>query len=603
MDFESVVHGLQPLLNNQFASKITEDEGLAKQCALKLSELAINLRAPSNRDILRESGVLKELLNLLLSALKTTIENDFSSINGVAVCSELIRSLANCLADNDENRSLFMSEYFEKGSDLRVQAAQVLEFDGNSGDSTFDLKFKTLALIKNLCLDSESYTRDCSSDLTSSLIKLLERSPSNPQSAEQLDAVTMASDLLSEFTQFSAPAVSAEEFQSLVHRLRRIAPKAGNGATTNTESDEEDPYCELVQLLTETLERVVSTNEHIDFSNQESTHKLQKELAETLATLELKETLENKLIIMRRLVSVMGLISANTSNSNLQDRSMCFEILSQANGGYVAAAALVVLSNSISSREAANDVCRHLKLSSIIQRCRAFQDPVQFQGFLDLMKKLLNLSNIQELEEADLVTLSMELKVCHDQCQYFQNLAPLLDAFLTKLVAVLPGSMLRKLLSNGNFKTMIVERGGIAACLLIDKLAVQHRNVDDEIVVELWTSVFRLQDPSVTQEGLSTPFLFQLMKSLGIYLRNRNKLDPNPVFETHSRQLSSLFEIIEPLSANTDSASQSILNNARFVAGMVVELLKDQALTSQESQLFNTATKLLLSNEPLTMSS
>ncbi|SCU95437.1 LAME_0F12156g1_1 [Lachancea meyersii CBS 8951] len=592
MDFKHILHQLQPLLNDGTLAKTCEDQDVARHYVSSLSELAVSLRAPANRDTIRDSGVLERFLDLL----NTTLDQKSIATGVIAVLSELVRCLANCLADNGPNRSVFMSQCVLKTGLENCQLPRLLNPEiAADNDLASSLRLRSLALIKNLCLDNETYAQDCSKILTTALFQMLRSSRLDSAHEDEIDSIAMASDLLFEFTKFSHNKVRAVEIQILVQLLRCVAPKAGTNAPSKDESDQEDPYGEICQLLAGTLETIVLRNETIDFSDSAATHKLQKALLESLATLELKANLENKLIIMRRLVSVVGLISANKSNSNLQDQDMCYEVLQRTDGGYTAAAALIVLSNSVSSRQVADKICDNISLGSLIKACQNFRDPVQFQGFLDLTKKLLNLSNVHDLQEPDLALLFSELKICHDQCQYFQGLSPLVDAFLDKLIALLPGSVLRKLLAHENFKSVIIERGGIASALLLDKLVLQKNGRDDKILADLWTSVFRLHDSSVTQsQGVSTPFLFQLMKSLGIYLRSLNTQDPNLVFESHSQQLSMLLDTIAPLVTKTDSASRSIHNNGRFVAGMIVNLLKDKIMTPEEAKLLESATKLLM---------
>ncbi|CEP60144.1 Bem4p LALA0_S01e04016g [Lachancea lanzarotensis] len=591
MDFDHLLHQLEPLLDNEALSRIQDDSNATQHIVTTLAELAVQLRAPNNRDVVRESGIYDRFLKFLDSAL----ENSELSDNVIAVLSELTRCLANCLADNDPNRIIFMARYVSGKNSNSSGLSNLLKLSV----SHHTLKFRSLALIKNLCLGNQEYSEASSSILTSELFQVLRSCSADSTQEDEIDSIAMAADLLFEFTEFSYNTVSRADIGILVELLRRVAPNSGLQSSSEDSGDEEDAQGEISQLLTGIVEGVVSKNEDLDFSDSVATHTLQKTVLESLALLEAKTTLENKLIMMRRLVSIAGLISASKSNTNLQDRDMCYQIVQNADGGYTIAAALIILSNCVSSRQSADEISANLSLGLIIEKCEGFRDPVQFQGFLDLLKKILNLSNAHELHEPDLSLLSLQLKTCHDQCQYFQSLAPLVDAFLDKLVAVLPGSVLRRtILSNDNLKTVITERGGIATALLIDKLVLQRRGREDYSLLDtLWASIFRfVRDSStVTQpQGVSTPFLFQLMKSLGIYLRSLRIEDPNPVFEAHSRQLSMLFDTIASLATKTDPASKSIYNNARFVAGMTINLLKDVTGPTYRAQLLESATQLLM---------
>lgn len=90
-------------------------------------------------------------------------------------------------------------------------------------------------------------------------------------------------------------------------------------------------------------------------------------------------------------------------------------------------------------------------------------------------------------------------------------------------------------------------------------------------------------------QGVSIPFLFQLTKSLGVYLRNSEIGTPNKLFEYHASHLETLLSTILTLKENNDSGSQSVWNNGKFVAGMVLKLLDNQVLTPEEIELKGTA--------------
>lgn len=418
----------------------------------------------------------------------------------------------------------------------------------------------------------------------------------------------MAADLVLEFVKYTSSSITTSQLQLLATIMKNAAfliksSRAPEGQISNIADDNEDEDTdtsddgcgELVQVLTETLELVLSKNERIDLSSSQTVHKIQASLLQTLSFLEQRENLENKLIIMRRLLYIMGLISANVSNSNLQDRELCYTVLSENKGGYTTAAVLIVLANSISSRETADQVYSTVNAGQIIKACRGFKDPMQFQGLFDLLKKLINLTNITDLSEEDFSILFSQLKLCHDQTQIYQDIAPLLDTLLGKITAVCSSSSLRKHFKNPNFKTVILERGGIPACIIIDKLVVQKANIENGVLSELWDAAFHFKDSS----NVSTPFLFQLMKSLGIYLHSLNVQDNNIVFDSHSSQLVTLFETIAPLKANTDSASKSIHNNAKYVAGITLKLLQNKDLTPQEANLMAKATQILRDDDNL----
>lgn len=602
MDFENVLFRLKPILDSGSSSQIAKDQDLCNRCVAVLDELAVQLRSPTNRNFIRESGVLSKLLKLFNDGLRELSGDKSPTVNWLIFSAELTRCIANCVADNDDNRAEFCTIALESAEAFEVNFPKIFELTDTATEHVLDLQFKSLALVKNLCLDNEVYTRECSHILTIPLVDLLHSRNLTEFDEHALDIVVMTTNLLSEFVKFSSNSIASKELLIMARLMALISPKIAeqptedqitNGDANCEESSEDtedaDPFLELHQCLALCIECVVSKNEALDLSLSDSTHKLQQLLLQSLTLAELKNTFENKLIMMRRLLFIIGMVSANVTNTNVQDRAMCYATLLQPNGVYNKAAALIVLSNSISSRETADQVSSNIGLGQIVQACSAFKDPMQFQGLLDILKKLLNLANVYDLTDEDLKLLFAELRICHEQCQVYQDVSPLLDALLGKFAAVCPGSLLLKQISDPNFKTLIIQRGGIPACLLIDKFVVGDRNLANGLLADLWASAFRFQELS----KISTPHLFQLLKSLGIYLRSVGDNDANIVFKQHSSQLVTLLEAIVPMSTNTDSASKSIFNNARFVAGMILNLLNGKQLTSNEFQLRNLAKQLL----------
>ncbi|CUS20387.1 LAQU0S01e05468g1_1 [Lachancea quebecensis] len=602
MDFENVLFKLEPILSSSSIVQIVQDEELCSRCVSVLDELAVQLRSPANRDIIRESGVLNKLLTLFKDGLQQLVEPDAPTANWLVLAAELTRCIANCVADNDNNRAEFCTIAMESTEIFRVNFPKIFKLTNANTERVSDLQFKSLALIKNFCLDNEIYLRECSHILTIPLVNLLHSRDLEEFDEHALDILVMTTDLLSDFVEFSLSSITPKELLIMASLLAQISPsikeqlaeeqitnRDTDEGVSEEDSEEADPFLELAQSLAQCIERVVSQNETLDLSSSGSTHELQQLLLQSLGSTESKNAFENKLIMMRRLLFIIGLISANVTNTNVQDQTMCYATLLQPDGLYVKAAALIVLSNSISSRETADQVSSNISLGQIIHVCKEFKDPMQFQGLLDIMKKLLNLTTVYDLTDEDLKLLFAELRICHDQCQLYQDVSPLLDALLSKFAAVCPGSLLLKHFSDPNLKTLIMQRDGIPACILIDKFVVGDRNPAKHILADLWASAFRFQELS----KISTPHLFQLLKSLGIYLRSVDGNDTNIVFKQHSSQLVTLLTAVVPMSTNTDSASKSIYNNARFVAGMTLNLLNSEQLTDDEFRLRDLAKQLL----------
>lgn len=163
MDFESLLLRLGPLLADSPIDEVINDQNSAEGWLSALDDLAVHLRAPTNRDIVGQSGVLSKLITRTTQTLGI-LNGDQTQVIAIQVGSQLIRCISNCLADNDANRALFYTEVTGTASPLISQLPQVLQIAeyGDHGDKVSALKFVTLALTKNLCLDNESYTETCS---------------------------------------------------------------------------------------------------------------------------------------------------------------------------------------------------------------------------------------------------------------------------------------------------------------------------------------------------------------------------------------------------------------------------------------------------------
>lgn len=591
MDYEELLFGLRPIINAQSISDIPVQDVYLTSYLTVLDQLAVHLRAPTNRDVVRETGLLTQLLRVLEMILDVAFQSGSDNIPWLKLSSELIRCIANSMVENNNNRVLLIGDDLTKSNkllDYYVGRVLKIDYDDGLSDILDDLQMRTVVLVKNLCLENDEYTSRCAKFIYGPLLKLLRDKKSSFLKEEVSDSMVLGLDLICEFMQFSYERVSFQELTFFIVLLETFATKAyfSNG---EEEEEEESLNSEVLRDLVQIIESIVSKNETFDFSISQSTSNLQRSLMNSLEVLHSKGQFQNKLIVMRRITSTIGYISANLTNTNKQDREMCFTLINDSSSSYTIAASLIVLSNSIGSREDVNEILSNLSLSKLINVCTNFKDPMQFQGFLDLFKKLLNINSCVDLDKEDLSKVFTMLKICHDQCRYYTELSTLVDATLNKLLAVLPGTILLCAFEETTLSTIVLERGGISACLLLDKLSLKRESTNPTFFEKLWSSIFKFTDSTTMNQGVSIPFLFQLTKSLGVYLRNSEIDTPNKLFEYHASHLETLLSTILTLKENNDSGSQSVWNNGKFVAGMVLKLLDNQELTPGEIELKGTA--------------
>ncbi|CCC68208.1 hypothetical protein NCAS_0B01240 [Naumovozyma castellii] len=600
MDYEEILFGLQPLINASTVKEIPLQEVYVESYLTVLDQLAVHLRSPMNRDVVGSTGLLSNLLRVLESMLDICFhDSTFAGTNSLfKLSSELIRCIANCLVDNDSNREIFVG----KGSDLQSRnkildyfVGRILKMEDSFDDQFLsDLQLRTIIMVKNLCLDNVEYAKRFAPHIRGPLLDMLQRNQN--VYLEDSMAVLSASDLLSEFVQVYYSGISLSDLTFLAQFIARVSKtvvsleidKDSNEADNDDSELEDDPNSDILFNLTQSFETIVEEDSKLNFS--EDTLSLQGKLFESLEILAPKN-LANKLIIMRRLVSSIGHISANETNTNQEEQQLCQNVIQSSKNGYTIAAALILLSNSIHSRKDADSILQRIELRQFLLTAKYFQDPIQYQGFFHILKKLLSISNAMFLTDEDLKNICEALNHAHNQTKFFQNLSPLIEGFLTKLIAVLPSSVVFKLVCNEEenlFLPVILEADSIIACLTLGKLLLAKQGCPDSIQERLWNKVFKFQD-STAGDGVSMHYLFELTKTLGIFFKNWGEtrgIGSNVILGTYVSDMTLLVETVVGIKGKGDRASESVLNNGRFVAGMILKLLgKEEALTPEETKL------------------
>ena len=97
MDYSKFIYQIEPLFEKS-SEEIKENEALHDQLLASLDELAVSLRSEFNRDLIRQSSLLKKLVSVKYN---TDIKDLYS---------EIIRCLANTVADNDQNREILTKD-------------------------------------------------------------------------------------------------------------------------------------------------------------------------------------------------------------------------------------------------------------------------------------------------------------------------------------------------------------------------------------------------------------------------------------------------------------------------------------------------------------
>ena len=101
------------------------------------------------------------------------------------------------------------------------------------------------------------------------------------------------------------------------------------------------------------------------------------------------------------------------------------------------------------------------------------------------------------------------------------------------------------------------------------------------------------KNPS-NQEGISLDILFQITKTIGIFLRNLdlNIIEDNYLFENYHNQLTEILQTISNMKVQEGNAVASVTNNGKFIAGMIINILdKKINLTEDEQTLKNVSSE------------
>ncbi|AAS50276.2 AAL090Cp [Eremothecium gossypii ATCC 10895] len=565
MDYEEVLFGLEPLINARSAAELLELElaGL-EQCGAVLDQLAVHLRAPANRDLVRESGLLRQLLRAQALVFEAAFQGGGSSDALLQVGSELVRCAANAMVDNDDNRREFHSLAGADGHPLLEhylpKVLQMGEREGPVGA----LKMRAIAMLQNFCLDSPEYRLQCAQTVPGPLIACLREMGDAYMEEDAALALKLGLELLADLAEDYASKATLDELEFLASLLCRMASaceSADPEAAAESEGSE-DSGADALQALCGVVEAIADKSAALDLSDKERCSALQRALFDSLDALHAKE-FPNKLIVVRRITSSIGYISANEKCPNRHMRTLCYSVLERSQDGYALCGALFVLANSISGRSDVDEVLAQVPLQRQVRVARGFTDPVQFQSFLDLFRKCLNLVTALTFSAEHQDALFSVVRTCHDQARYYAGLAPLVDSFLNKLLAIFPGAALA---AHGAVLDVAAERGGISACLLLEKVS-KVPGVAPETFARLLDAIFKFQESA--NGGVSLQHLFHVTRALGVYLHDTDARSSQLLLSQYSDKLTLLLSSVLSLRDKDDPAATSVLNNAKFMAGMV----------------------------------
>ncbi|KAL3232189.1 GTPase-GDP dissociation stimulator BEM4 [Nakaseomyces bracarensis] len=591
MDFEAILHDLKPIIDPVSIGNFKYDAVGVNKVVETLEKCSQGARIEANRDIIGASGLLKSLRDTLLVLLGDIFDNEGLPYadEKILISSEIIRILANSFADNDKNRSIFLHTNNNNMALLDKYFGYIFSSDVEKNSVFIDLQLRLAAMSKNLIADNENYINSIGKPLVPICVQRLQTIDIVDAKQQQLALFT--AELIDSVVEFNKDILSLALIYELIQFTYKISSYINTDSIDIDEADDEEPLIELISSTTGIIESSLEINGRINYKKaEELKHKTQSTLLQVLDHLaELK--FHNKLIIMRRLVTSVGYVASDSTNDNTKELELSIDLIKSGNKfPYSNAAVLMILSNYINSAERAKSVESLVSIDHLVKKAKNMSDPVQFQGFLDLLKKLASMSNMMLISDQTIDDIISILSYCNDQAQYFQGLIPLINNLLNKLLTTIPATKVQKIYSGPNSDAVLnltIKNGSITSCLALDKLLIGKNSGKSEMEEKLWDTALQfdqaLKENNSNQISATVFVLFQLTKTIGVYLRNSSiNQEDNFLIPKYTEKLIYILQLILQLKEECAKNIDSAANNGRFVAGMLINCFNSKSNLSEE---------------------
>ncbi len=538
MDLEHVLFGLSTFVNDCEEKKLNVDNVYKESYLKLLDQMALLLRDESTRD---HELIRSNLPKFIDSADYLLVNQEQAGYNELLL--EVIRVLANSIADNDVNRRQLSSKsvFIEHLSN---------QLESKPDDSS--LNERILILLKNLVIDTPDVAKDVSF-ITQSLLSYISQSDGE---------IFMAVDLLTDLIGNMQYKPNPQNIENLIKLLVK---------TLNQQSDlDEDEFAELVVNISSVLEGI-TVDPRFKFDNAETEKTLQVGLFDSLKKIESLE-FQNIMMAKRRLFASIGNISANLSTSNKPMRTYSISNAQDQNqqNGYIISGCFTIIGNSISSPEDRNEVLDQAPalVDDILSKYNYLTDPVQFQGILHLLKTLINFDTVGTLfTEKNFKVLEFLIEATVRNSKYYTNFNVLLTGFLKKLFVLVNQRHVEKILNSGIPKILTSSdpsnESNLIILLLLNKVAIYKSDSNIDIFCN---RIFKLSN------DIQAAYLFELTKTIGVLLQHRSSY----VLENYSSSLITLLTTIDSIDASSnDNAAKAVLNNGRYISGTLLNLSKE----------------------------
>lgn len=590
MDYSEFLYKIEPLFEKS-GQEIEDNNSLHDQLLSSLDELAISLRSEFNRDLIRQSS----LLNKLLSVKYETSINDLFS--------EIVRCLANAVADNDQNRDILKSNV----PFLLTLKSIVDQFDyEKDADEHFEIGKRCFILLRNLYIQDLPQDQLIKESMLTTFYKFIQNNGealiTKWDNGYLLDVTKCVFDLISLFlddeqiyndSQFydkNTPPYSLfcyvlNEFALLITHMKDQFDTEDDNNGEQNEDYEEPATLTILVLTSEIVEKLLKRSVQIT-GEDDSLHSLNLILG-GLGHLENCEfQFPSKLILLRRYSFIIQCITSNLSldlSANDYRTKLPFDLriysvdkisamlLTALNDEkhkncYQISALSFIIANKLENKGELKTWKEAVNIKDFISKvCEKYKymDPYLYIPIFDLFRKSISLlDNINDATALNSLWALLENHV-HDRLDMISDLSRFYKLLLNKIFAVEYG---QTLYDSGILNFRKIYNADPVLCMsLVSKLSrpmIKEKKFD-ELNALLDTSINGIQG--------NNGVLAELFKSVGVYIREFSLLrniSPETFYIFSEKE--KFVDLVKEVVLSKETQSPATLNNLKFCAGMVI---------------------------------
>ncbi|KAL6947794.1 hypothetical protein ACO0OE_001807 [Hanseniaspora uvarum] len=604
MDYSKFIYQIEPLFGKS-SEEIKENEALHDQLLASLDELAVSLRSEFNRDLIRQSSLLKKLVSVKYN---TDIKDLYS---------EIIRCLANAVADNDQNR-----EILTKDIPFLLTLKEIVdEFDYEKDASEhFEIGKRCYILLRNLYIQDIPQDQLIKENMVNTFYKFIQNNGqaiiTKWENEYLIDVTKCVFDLISLFLDdeelyndpkfydnnippYSLFVYLMNEFALLITHMKDHFNVDDTEDTEENNEDYEEPSILTILVLTsEIVEKLLKKS--VQITGEDDTLHSLKLILTGLGHLENCDfQFPSKLILLRRYSFIIQCMTSNLSldlsASDYRSKlsfdmtiytmeklsSLLLEALndSKHKNCYQISALSFIIANKLEDKDELKMWKKAVNINDFILKvCEKYKyaDPYLYIPILDLIRKSISLLNT--INDSFVLNALWDLMQSHiqDRLDMISDLARFYKLLLNKLFAIEYGQVLfdSKVLDFGK----VYDTDPVLCMSLVSKLS---RPMLKE---KKYNELNQLIDTSNNQLQDKKNILPDFFKSIGVYIREAS-LAPGITSDTFYISINQVkfIQFIETVVSSKDAQNPATINNLKFCIGVILSSDNIKALLSTNS--------------------